>query len=134
MQVRAPPPTLGRTPVRAARELHAGVRSAGDVSSEEVRPAASGRLEYAIDERALRFSAPKNRVADDSRRFRPVGCRREDHGRVCVRARARALGGETRSQPLEVSRDSATPACGGAETETKKEGKTAREREREGWR
>lgn len=87
-----------RTAVRAARASRR-CRSAGDVSSEEARPAASGRLEYAIDERVFRrrrSSAPKNErfgpPADDVAFNVVATCSRRvpARGAQCSYARARA--------------------------------------------
>lgn len=133
VQVRAVPTMFGVQPC-VQRELHAGVRSAGDVSSEEARPAASGRLRVR-DRRTSapprRSSAPKKSLRADrgdvSRvcvvDFTSSVCRHEDH--ECARVRR----SRNRSYPPR-RRDSAMPALGGAETRNK-EGKAGGERERE---
>lgn len=62
VKVRAAPSTLGSLSC-VQRELHAGVRSADDVNSEEAPPSSivSGQLEYAADERGLRCNASPQR-------------------------------------------------------------------------
>lgn len=131
VQVRAAPTMFGVQPC-VQRELHAGVRSAGDVSSEEARPAASGRLRVR-DRRTSapprRSSAPKKSLRADrgdvSRvcvvDFTSSVCRHEDH--ECARVsetRNRRTAVTPPRQPSEVPRQ-----------ETKKERQAAREREEE---
>lgn len=116
------------------RELHAGVRSAGDVSSEEVCPAASGRLEYAIDERALRrrhYAPLRKKAAFRAARERQSSISSRRVPARGSRARARSAVKSTAHTRRRRRRDSATPVSEVPRQKQRRKGRRrGRERER----